>query len=439
MPEPFTAPGVIETQRAVEAGETDPATVIAACVARARACEPKVGAFTYLADAPEAAQAGRGPLAGVAIGVKDIIDTKDMPTTYGSSIYADHVPAEDAAVVKRLKALSATVLGKTATTEFAWRQPAVTRNPWNAGHTPGGSSAGSAASVAYGAVAAALGTQTYGSVIRPAAYCGVVGLKPSFGAIDRTGVHPLSGSLDHVGLFTRSVDDAAVMLALLQGGDGAPSPFPPFTVPRDGLAPFAAPRIGLLMGPESEAVEDDQRKALLEAADRIAAAGGIVEELTLPPEFGTLLDIAATLCAAEGAANLGALADRFPDKISEPVKALVERGRTIPALAYIEALRSQKALRRAFVDVLSGFDALLTAPAFGEAPEGLDNTGDPALCVPWTALGVPAITVPAGTGDKGLPLGIQLIAPFGEDLKLLRVAKACAEALACPVRLPEAA
>lgn len=426
--------GVLGTVRAVARGDLDPRAAIAACAARAHACEGAVGAFTTLAEV-EGIAPGGGPLAGVTVGVKDIIATKDMPTACGSPIFEGHVPAEDAAVVVRLKALSAVMLGKTTTTEFAWRNPTATRNPWNLDHTPGGSSAGSAVAVACGAVDVALGTQTYGSVIRPAAYNGVVGLKPSFGSIPRTGVHPLAQSLDHVGLFTRGVDDAAFVLSLLMEGDGGPAPAPAFQVPLDGLSSFTAPRIGLLMGPEWDQMAPDQRETLRKAAELFAKAGATVEEFTLPAPFQELRSMAMTLCTAEGAFNLGALADRFPDKTSPHVKALVEAGRGVPAVSYIQATHAQKALRLGFATALSGFDALLTAPAYGEAPDGLGDTGDPALCVPWTTLGVPAITLPAGLGAQGLPLGIQLVAPFAEDHKLLRVAKSCEDALAYPAPL----
>ncbi|MEP9348420.1 amidase [Xanthobacter sp. KR7-225] len=432
MTETFAPKGVLETVRAVAAGTLDPRASLAAAAARARACEPAVGAFTYLADLGAAPDPGAGPLAGVAVGVKDVIDTADMPTTYGSPIYADHVPAADAAVVKRLKALAAVPIGKTQSTEFAWRHPAGTRNPWNAGHTPGGSSSGSAAAVACGAVAVALGTQTFGSVLRPAAYCGVVGLKASFGAVPRAGVHPLALSLDHVGLFTRSVDDATYVLALIAEGDGARA-FPPFQVPLDGLAPFPKPRIGLLMGPEWALLEPSQREVLRHAAGMLADAGAVVEEISLPAAFQRLVEIGTTICHAEGAFHLGPLADRFPDKASDRLKALAAAGRAVPAPAYVAARQDQAALRAALPGALAGFDVLLTAPAYGEAPETLDNTGDPALCVPWTTIGVPAIAVPAGVGPKGLPLGIQLVAPFGEDLKLLRVAKAAEMALGRPL------
>ncbi|HQS10213.1 MAG TPA: amidase [Xanthobacteraceae bacterium] len=433
-----TSAGVLDIVRALAAGEALPQDLIAASHARARALEGELRAFAHLpAEAPSATQgatSGAGPLTGVAVGVKDLIATADMPTTYGSAVYADHQPAEDAYVVGRLKDLGATILGKTITTEFAWREPGPTRNPWNLGHTPGGSSSGSAASVASGSVQVALGTQTLGSILRPAAYCGVVGLKPSHGTIALKGVHDLSQSLDHLGLFARSVDDAAFVLSLLAGGPGtARRTIFPFGVA--GVTPFPAPRIAWLRPAGAPALEDSQIALMEMAAARFAGSGATVQAVTLPEEFAELPAISATVCGAEGAANFGDLVARFPDKTSARLQALVERGAAITATDYLAARAAQLALRAEFTRVLAGFDALLTAPATGEAPEGLGETGDPGLCVPWTTIGVPAIALPAGTGPRGLPLGIQLVAPFGEDVKLLRVAKWCETALAYPSRI----
>ncbi|MFG1423266.1 amidase [Roseixanthobacter liquoris] len=429
-----TSAGVLDIVHALAAGEALPQDLIAASHARALALEGALHAFAHLPAEAPAATPGAGPLTGVAVGVKDLIATADMPTTYGSAVYADHQPAEDAYVVGRLKDLGATILGKTITTEFAWREPGPTRNPWNLGHTPGGSSSGSAASVASGSVQVALGTQTLGSILRPAAYCGVVGLKPSYGTIALKGVHDLSQSLDHLGLFARSVDDAAYVLSLLAGGPGAARrTIFPFGVA--GVAPFPAPRIAWLLPAGAPALEDSQTALMEMAAARLAGSGATVQAVTLPEAFAQLPAISATLCGAEGAANFGALVARFPDKTSARLQGLVERGAAIAATDYLAARAAQLALRTAFTHALSGFDAVLTAPATGEAPEGLGETGDPGLCVPWTTLGVPAIAVPAGTGPRGLPLGIQLVAPFGEDVKLLRIAKWCETALAYPARI----
>ncbi len=402
---------------------------VTAAHGRALAWEPRIHAFTHLPPEAPTATPGTGSLAGIAVGVKDLIDTADMPTTYGSKIFEDHQPAQDAWVVARLKDLSATVLGKTVTTELAWFEPGAARNPRKVDHTPGGSSSGSAAAVASGSVPVALGTQTYGSVLRPAAYCGVIGLKPTHGSISLQGVNPISGSLDHLGLFTRTVDDVAFVFALLMGGPGA-TRHAPFQVSRSGVVPFPAPRIAWLHPWAAPKMDDCQREVIAASAKVFAAAGAVVEPFALPDAFLELPVLAKTICAAEAAVSFGHLVDRFPDKLSSHIKTLVEQGRATSAPVYLAALAKRAHLRATLPAALAGFDAILTAPATGEAPAGLAYTGDPGLCAPWTALGVPAISLPAGLGPTGLPLGVQLVTPFGEDLKLLRIAKWCELALA---------
>jgi amidase len=420
--------GILDIVRMLAAGKAQPQQLIDESYARASACESDLRAFAHLPAAPPHAS-GQGPLAGVAVGVKDLVDTADMPTTYGSPVYAEHQPTEDAWIVERLKALSATILGKTITTEFAWREAGPTRNPWNLKHTPGGSSSGSAAAMASGSLQAALGTQTLGSILRPAAYCGVVGLKPSFGTISLKGVHALSQSLDHLGVFATCVDDAAYLLSLLTGGPGS-AHHETFRISGDGVDPFPSPRIAWVH-PASAPVLEPYQSALLEKiAAALNAAGARVEKFTPPNGFAELPALSATLCGAEGASNFAALVAKYPDKTSARLQALVERGAAISATDYIAARNRQLALRAEFSNAISGFDAVLTAPATGEAPEGLADTGDPGLCVPWTTLGVPAISLPAGIGPRGLPLGIQLVAPYGENLKLLRVAKWCESVIA---------
>lgn len=421
-------PGVLDTVRAVKSGRLTPQASIAACHARAKALEATLHAFVDLPDLRSYC-GGLGPLAGVAVGVKDLIDTVELPTTYGSPIFAAHQPSADAWIVARLREMSATVLGKTVTTEFAWRYPGPTRNPWNLSHSPGGSSSGSAAAVASGSLPVALGTQTMGSVLRPAAYCGIVGFKPSFGSISRDGVHSLSGSLDHVGLFTRSVDDAAYVVSRVMGGPGARQGAA-FVVDVDGLEPHWAPRIGILPLPSSPAIDPCQSDILSAAAICFQQAGATVEDCVLPAAYTDLVSLAITLCDSEGAANFADLVARHPDKISSDIKALVERGTRISAIRYINALKLQQSLRQGFTSASAPFDVVLTVPATGEAPVGLNDTGNSDLCAPWTALGVPAISLPAGRGPNGLPLGIQLVAPYGYDLKLLRIAKWCETALA---------
>jgi amidase len=428
--------GLIEAVRAIRAGRIDPSAYAAALHARARELNPALRAFTVLAE-PEA-PAG-GPLGGIPVAVKDIIATRDLPTTNGSPIYEGHVPASDAWVVARLRDLGASVLGKTVTTEFAWRQPGPTHNPWRLGHTPGGSSSGSAAAVAAGLTPLALGSQTFGSVIRPAAFCGVVGFKPSYGAMPRTGVHPLAPALDHVGVFTRSVADAAYALALLAGAsdtDPHGRPLPPFVLdPEAGLEPVPAPRLGLLrIGPWDSA--DPAALACLEAAaTQFRDAGGRVELLTLPERFAGMAEAARTILACEAATIFGPLIAAHPNKVSEHLRDLVREGTAIAAPTYIAALRLQAELRQAFAAALDGFDAVLTLPAPGPAPEGLAYTGDPSFCVPFTLLGVPCLTLPAGEAT-GLPLGLQLVATYRNDLRLLRIARWCERVLARPVRFP---
>ena len=432
-----TPPSAFDALRAFAAGTLTPAAYVTACEARATECKPWLHAFAH--RPPALPVPAGGPFGGLPFGVKDIIDTADMPTENGALADRGRVPGRDAWVVERLRSLGGVVFGKTVTTEYAWRHPGATVNPHDPAHTPGGSSSGSAAAVAAGIVPLALGTQTVGSVIRPAAYCGVVGLKPSYGAIPRTGVQPLSGSLDHVGLFARRVEDVAFALSLLAAAsDSDPhgTPLPAFSVDPDaglrdalpGAAPF--PRLALLRTDRWDGVEPPQREALDHAAARLRAAGATVHELTLPPGFGGMWDWAQTLLSVEAAAIHGNRTARVPARRTATLKPLAATAATLPAGEYVEALAQQRALRHRLAEVLSGFDAILTVPATGTAPRGLDLTGDASLCAPWTFLGAPAITLPATTAANGLPLGIQLVGRPREDLRLLRTAAWAEAALA---------
>ena len=430
-----TPPSALDALRAFATGALTPAAYLAACEARAAECAPWLHAFAHRPrDLP--APAG-GPFGGLPFGVKDIIDTADMPTENGALADRGRVPERDAWVVERLRSLGGVVFGKTVTTEYAWRHPGATVNPHDPAHTPGGSSSGSAAAVAAGIVPLALGTQTVGSVIRPAAYCGVVGLKPSYGAIPRTGVHPLSGALDHVGLFARRVEDVAHALGLLAAAsdtDRHGVPLPGFSVdPQAGLRdalPGAAPppRLALVRTDRWDSVEPPQREALEHAASRLRASGAQVHALSLPPGFEGMWDWTQTLLAVDAAAIHRDRIARVPDRVSATLQSLAASGATLPARDYVEALAQQHALRHRLGAVLSGFDAILTVPATGTAPRGLDLTGDASLCAPWTFLGTPAITLPVATAANGLPLGLQLVGRYREDLSLLRTA-AWAEAV----------
>ncbi len=419
--------GLIEALAQINAGRLSRLELIQSCLARSAAVEPAVGAFVHCdPDAVLSAlqSVPQGPLAGMPIGVKDVIDTAGVPTEMGSAAFLGHVPAKSAWVVHRLEDAGAIVFGKTVTTEFACRHPGKTRNPWSLGHTPGGSSSGSAAAVACGSVPAALGTQTLGSVVRPAAFCGVVGFKPSFGAIPRTGVYPFAQSLDHLGVFTRSVSDAAFLATQLFGGDGLDGPNLVAPLPAWPLTDLAKPPHLALVHTRAWDRVSQQQQAVVEAtARRLAAAGAEVTVVELPPAFDNMWAVAQVLSDAEGAWVNQGVASQKPLLVSKPSHALVESGSSISALTYLQAKADQSHLTRLFDTVASGFDAVLTAPALGEAPEGLADTGDAALCTPFTLVGAPAVTLPAARSDTGLPLGIQLVGRWSHDQQLMSVAR----------------
>jgi amidase len=407
-------------------------------LAQAKAAEPILKAFEVL---PTDTVRKPGPLSGIPVAVKDIIATTDMPTTNGSAVYADHVPSADAWVVERLRNLGATIFGKTVSTEFAWRHPGPTTNPWNSKHTPGGSSSGSAASVAAGIVPLALGTQTLGSIIRPAAFNGVVGFKPSFGAIPRSGAHHLSQSLDHIGFFARKVDDVAYALSLIAGTSdsdphGAPVPGFEISVER-GVPPLPSPRLAVVRFAKFAKAESEQQQVFEASVARLRSAGAVIEELELPELDRSNWDAINIILAAEGAVIFGDLVARYPDKTSDHLKKLVETGSAISAAAYLKAKALQMKLRADFTAQMTNYDAVLTLPAYGEAPKGLSYTGDAEYCAPWTLIGVPALSLPAGFGKNHLPLGLQVVGPYLNDLRTLRVAKWIESALAFSPGLPE--
>jgi Asp-tRNA(Asn)/Glu-tRNA(Gln) amidotransferase A subunit family amidase len=422
-PMPPSASGVLELLRRFNRDSALADRYAAACLEAAKAIEPVLKAFEYL---PLDVTRRPGPLSGIPVAIKDIIATSDMPTTNGSPIYRDHIPQRDAWVVERLRNLGATIFGKTVSTEFAWRHPGPTTNPWNSKHTPGGSSSGSAAAVAAGIVPLALGTQTLGSVIRPAAFNGVVGLKPSFGAIPRAGVHHLAPSLDHVGFFARRVDDVAYALSLIAAAsdlDPHGRPLPRFRLdPGEGVVPLEKPRLRLIRFAQWSRAEPEQKAVFEAAAAKLRGAGATIEEREwsdLDSEFGAI----NTILPSEAAHILGDLVEQYPDRTSEFLKKAVKAGKEHSAFAYLRAKSTQERLRAALPGEMSGFDAILTVPAFGEAPEGLGYTGDASYCAPWTLLGAPAVALPAGFGRHGLPLGIQVVGSYRQDHHTLRVAK----------------
>jgi len=408
----------IEAARRIESGDLTAEALMRACLERVAERDETVRAWAHLdpdqaiAGAMAADAAGNpGPLAGLPVAVKDIIDTADMPTRHGSTIYGLNRPNADAAVVTQTRQRGGVVMGKTVTTEFAWRNPGPTGNPHNAAHTPGGSSSGSAAGVADFQFPLAFGTQTAGSVIRPAAYCGAVGFKPSFGTHSREGVKELSSYLDTVGCFARSVEDAAFFDAVLRGG--APAALDGFdtTPPRIGvMVPF---RI------EAETAALDMLETVWRRAE---AAGAAIRDVPSSTDFEALADLQTVVMTGDSGRALEWEYARHPERLTRFYRDNIALGLAMAddALAAAKA-RADKA-REEQAALFEGVDVLLTLPAPGEAPLGLGFTGDPLFNRVWTILGWPCVTIPAGSGPNGLPLGAQIIAPAGEDARALAAA-----------------
>ena len=412
-----------EAVRLFNTGRLKAEALMEACLDRIAAREAEVRAFAWFdADAARraAASAHPGPLHGLPIGVKDVIDTADMPTDYGSTIWRAWRPRADAACVAWAKANGGVILGKTVTTEFATRRPGPTANPHRLSHTPGGSSSGSAAAVADFFVPLAFGTQTGGSVIRPAAYCGVVGFKPSFGLINRTGMKIMSDSLDTIGVMARSVADCALFAGSVAGVDlGDPD-----------VKPGRAPRIGLCRSPswhkalpETEALFDNVSQAL-------ARAGANLAECELPAPYARLATAHPVLMCSESARSMGWELTHHRREISEILLDRLESGLAQSQEAIAAAQATFAETQRDFPAVTENFDVLVTPSAPGQAPEGLHATGDFAFNFIWTSLHVPCVTVPAGTGPGGLPLGIQIVGRQGEDRATLAWARYVADAVA---------
>jgi Asp-tRNA(Asn)/Glu-tRNA(Gln) amidotransferase A subunit family amidase len=364
-----------------------------------------------LAQARAVDRAGRkGLLAGVPVGIKDVIDTVDMPTEHGSPIYRGSRPFADAACVALIRAARGVILGKTVTTEFANRHPGPTVHPHNAAHTPGGSSSGSAAAVADFQVPLALGTQTGGSTIRPAAFCGVVGYKPSFGEFSRVGIKMQCHNLDTLGIICRSLEDVALLRGVLLAQE-------PHRVDRHA----GPPRVGFCRTPAWEHADGDTHALLERTASVLSAAGARVREVTLKP--ADILDHHRRIFEFEAARNYAYEYEVHGEKLSEALRdGLLAPGRALPLAAYIEAIETAEAFRRYLDDVFADFDVLLAPSAVGEAPEGLGSTGDARFNAIWTLAWTPCLTLPAGNGRKGLPLGIQLIGARFRDEALLDAA-----------------
>jgi len=408
---------------AVARGETTARAVVQAALERIARLEPALHAWETLdaprpcadaeaIDAARAAGAGPAPLMGVPIGVKDIIDARGWPTGCGTDIHRGTRPAADAECVARARAAGAVVMGKTVTTELAYFTPGPTANPHDLARTPGGSSSGSAAAVAAGMVPLAFGTQTAGSIIRPASFCGVFALKPAFGAVSLRGVKAFAPSLDTLGWFARSAEDLERMRAVLMG---------------DACAPLDVPaaehlRLAVCRTPEEALLDDGGRAAWAGVRDALAASGVAAAEVAMPPGTAGLFEAQKTVMAWEAARALEPEWRVHGARLSAPLHALLATGRGIPEAAYRDAL----ALARASVDAVEaamrGAVALLVPSAPGEAPHGLGSTGDPAFNRVWTLLGLPCVNVPGWTGPGGLPVGMQLVGRRGAERALLAAA-----------------
>jgi Asp-tRNA(Asn)/Glu-tRNA(Gln) amidotransferase A subunit family amidase len=416
-----------EAARAIAEQRLTVESLVASYLERIAARESVVGAWQYLdpdrvlAEARRHdGEAPRGPLHGIPIAVKDLIDTFDMPTAYGSPIYHGHRPAADAACVALARAAGAIVLGKTVTTEFATFTPGKTANPRNPAHTPGGSSSGSAAAVADGMAPLAFGTQTAGSVIRPASFCGAVGYKPSFGLISRAGIKPLADSLDTVGVYARNVQDAAFFAGVLSERPAL----------RDLMVPAAAPRFGLYRTPMWDHAEHATAAALDRARAAAERAGAVVKDIAIAPEHHGLNDAQDKIMGYESCRALADERIRHSAELSPRLAQLLDSGMAIGADEY-DAARALAATARLGLNAFfADCDAILTPAAPGEAPPGLGYTGDPVFNRMWTLLGAPCVAVMALRGISGLPTAVQLVGRIGDDARLLACAAFLERALA---------
>jgi len=422
MREPLHRLSAVELARMIAEGQASAEVVTRSFIDAIHEREGQVQAFAWF-DADRAIAAARelhlvqrrGPLHGLPIGIKDNIDTADLPTSYGSSIYLSHRPSIDAAVVSLLKDAGCFVLGKTVTAELANFVPGPTRNPHNLEHTPGGSSSGSAAAVAAHLAPLALGTQTAGSVIRPAAFCGVVAYKPSPRLIPRAGVKPNSDTMDEVGVFARGVEDAAFAAAVLAGKPAWKE------LPAQGLA-ASAPVVGSTATSQRTLAAVSMLNALDEAMRKLAHAGARHAELTWPRVFDGLFDAQRTVQVFETSRALAAEFAYRRDLLSVKLIELIESGRATPTHEYVAALQLGRACAAAIDSLFGSVDVLLAPSAPGEAPKGISSTGDPIFNRPWHLLGCPVINLPFGRGEAGLPLGISVIGRPGDDARTFAAA-----------------
>ena len=440
MASDVTALTAIEAASEIARGAISAEDYTRACLERIAAVDSEVHAFVHLDPEHALAQARAldrrkaggertGPLHGIPVGIKDIFDTADYPTECGSPIFAGRRPDADCAAVRKLREAGAVIIGKTVTTEFAYFNPGPTRNPRDLKRTPGGSSSGSAAAVAAGMVPLAIGSQTNGSVIRPAAFCGVFGIKPTHGLISRAGALTLSRKLDHVGAFARSVDDLALILDVLAGQDAADPDSRPYASPgfraSAAEAPPIPPSFALVRTPMWEKADADARDAIEGLAKEVRA-----REIDLPDLYRDAWSAQRAIMAVEMAHNLGQCIDKGGET-SRTFRELIEEGRRVTATQYLAALRDAERYAEGMLGIFEQFaDAIITPSASGIAPLGLEATGDPVFCSLWSLVGFPSLNLPLLANSDGLPIGVQLVGAPGRDERLLRTARALVKQLA---------
>ena len=438
MPKPYEL-SLSESAFQIVVGDLSPVDLVESLLQRIDSLEPSLKAWVYLdresvlaeakAKAEEVASARRpiGPLHGVPIGLKDIYYTAGIPTTACSKLYADFVPEYDAATVARLRDAGALMLGKTVTTEFACLDPSITVNPWNPAHTPGGSSSGSAVAVAANMCAAAMGSQTVGSVLRPAAYNGVVGFKPTYGRVSRYGIIPVSWSLDTAGWMTRTVRDAALLLSVMAGQD-----------PRDPVASMLpasdytanldtppAPQIGVLGGYFHDNADAETRNHTRDVVEKLAGAGAKITEMTPPDSIETASEDQRVIMAVEAAAFHEPMYRNRSEEYQPLLREMLRWGLEIDSITYSRALERRLQFIADMVRTAAQVDVLLTPSTPKPAQPDLTNTGNPMFQGPWTSCGLPAISVPSGLAESGMPLGIQLASSHYQEARLLSAARWC--------------
>jgi len=425
----------VEAAEAIRDGRITSEALVGACLDRIAALEERIGAWAHLdpghaLDQARAADQARregkalGPLHGVPVGVKDIFDTNDMPTEDGTVLHAGRRPTEDATAVALLREAGAVLLGKTVTTELAVYSPGKTRNPHDPTRTPGGSSSGSAAAVAAFMAPLAIGTQSNGSVIRPASYCGVYGYKPSHGLISRHLVLQQSRPLDQVGVFARTVEDAALIAEQMMAYDDRDPDMRPRARPTllktTAEEPPIDPRLAFVKTPAWDQADGDTKEAFAELVAHLGESAG---EFKLPERFHEAVGLHRAIMEADLARSFEQEYARGVERLSPILREMIERGRKVLAVEYNGALSQIPALDQAFEKVFEWHDAILTPAATGEAPVGLESTGSPIFCTIWTLCGMPAITLPMMQGAHGMPIGVQLVGAKGDDARLLRTAR----------------